>query len=60
MAGESKYGFSEDDELIEQALDDLISCLESKDHKGFIEALKALVHCIKNKEGEHAEPNVEA
>ena len=48
--GVSKYGFSEDDELIESALDELLAAVDSRDHAGFIKAIEALVHCIKNKE----------
>ena len=31
-SGISKYGFGEDDELLEQALKELIQSIESKDH----------------------------
>jgi hypothetical protein len=51
------YGFSEDDALIDGALDDLMAAMESKDHKKMIHALMALIHCVKNKEGEHAAIN---
>jgi 2-phospho-L-lactate transferase/gluconeogenesis factor (CofD/UPF0052 family) len=54
MSGISKYGFSEDDDLIENSLDELISALESKDHKSFVQALKALIQCVKNKEESNA------
>lgn len=48
------YGFSEDDELIEHALDEIIQAIEMKDHKKLIEAVLALVHCIKNRENSDA------
>ena len=51
---ESRYGFDEDDDIIEQALDDLIKAIEAKDHHAVMEALTALIHCIKNKEESHA------
>jgi hypothetical protein len=50
MSGESKYGFSEDDELIESALNELHQAIESKDHKLMLGALSALIDCILNKE----------
>jgi hypothetical protein len=52
LAGVSKYGFSEDDELIESALSELSQAIESKDHKQMMSALSALVDCIMNKESE--------
>ena len=60
MHGESKYGFSEDDELIESALDELMEALDTKDHSKLIQAVKALVHIIKNKEPDDAELHAEA
>jgi hypothetical protein len=54
MSGESRYGFSEDEELIEGVLDELMAALESKDHAKFIEALKAIIQCVRNKEADHA------
>jgi hypothetical protein len=59
-AGESRYGFSEDDDLIESALDDLISALDSKDHEGVMEALRALIHSIKAREDSDAPVHDEA
>lgn len=53
-AGEVRYGFSEDDELIEHALDELMEAMASKDHKKFMSALMALVHCVKNREDSDA------
>lgn len=49
-SGESRYGFSEDDELIEHALDELIQAIESKDHSKLTHAIKALVECVLAKE----------
>lgn len=54
MSGVSKYGFSEDDDLIESALDDLIHAVDQKDHKALMDAIHALVRCIKNKESSDA------
>jgi hypothetical protein len=55
MSGISKYGFSEDDELIEQSLNELIHAVESKDHKQASMALKALIDCVMNKESEKSD-----
>jgi hypothetical protein len=49
MSGVSKYGFSEDDDLVEDALNEVIQALESKNHSQLVEAIKALVMCIRNK-----------
>ena len=48
--GESKYGFSEDDELLEQLLGELMAAYEAKDHVALVDSLKALISLIKNKE----------
>jgi len=48
--GESRYGFSEDDDLIEGALDELMAALESKDHAKIHSAIEALVRFIHSKE----------
>lgn len=53
-AGESRYGYSEDDDLIEHSLDELMEAHAKKDHKGFISAMKALIEFILNKEGSDA------
>ncbi len=50
MSGVSKYGYSEDDELIESSLNELIQAVESKDHKMMMQALKALIDCIMARE----------
>lgn len=60
MAGESRYGFSEDDDLIERSLDELMAAREAKDHAGFMDALKALIECLMNKEGEDARSDEKA
>jgi hypothetical protein len=52
LSGVSKYGFSEDDELIESMLNELVQAIESKDHKQMREALGAIIDCIMNKESE--------
>jgi hypothetical protein len=49
--GESKYGFDEHDDLIEASLDELIQALETHDHAGVMAAIKALVHCLRSKNG---------
>jgi hypothetical protein len=45
-AGEKKYGFDEDDELIESSLNELIHAIETKDHQLMLGALSALIECI--------------
>ena len=55
MSGESKYGLSEDDDLIEGALDELMEAHARKDHKGFMSAMNALIEFILNKEGSDAQ-----
>ncbi len=54
MSGESRYGFSEDDDLIEDALEELIASLHAKDSGKLIQALSALIEVIRNKE-DHAD-----
>lgn len=54
MSGTSKYGFDEDDELIESALHELSHAIESKDHQKLINSIKAIVECLMNK---HSEEN---
>ena len=53
--GESKYGFSEDDELLESLLGELMAAYEAKDHIGLIDALKALIQLIQTKESSDAQ-----
>ena len=52
LSGVSKYGFSEDDELIEASLKELQHAIDTKDHKLMLGALSALIDCIMNKESE--------
>lgn len=52
--GESRYGYSEDDDLIEVALDELMAALESKDGSKIHSAIEALVDFIRNKESADA------
>jgi hypothetical protein len=59
LSGESRYGFSENDELIEHALGELIESIEQKDHVGVIEAIRSLIHCIQEEEGEDAPDSFE-
>jgi hypothetical protein len=54
LSGISKYGFSEDDELIEAALHELSQAIENKDHKQMMSAIEALVDCIMSKENSNA------
>jgi hypothetical protein len=48
--GESRYGFSEDDDLIEQALDELLAALESKDGAKIHSCIEALINLIHSRE----------
>jgi hypothetical protein len=57
MSGVSKYGYSEEDEMVESALDELIQAVQSKDNKQFMEALKALIDCIMAREDESNAPD---
>lgn len=50
ISGESKYGFSDDDNLSEELIHELINSLESKDHKMFMSSLEALIELIRNKQ----------
>ena len=49
-SGESKYGFSEDDNLVEHALDEVIEAMQAKDHKKMVSAIIALIDCIMARE----------
>ena len=49
QVGESKYGFSEDDDLVDTALDELLSAHEDKDIPKMMSALEALIRIIKEK-----------
>lgn len=57
-AGESRYGFTEDDDLIEGSLEELLRAAASKDGRQFMEALEALIHIIYEKEGAHGDASV--
>ncbi len=46
QSGESMYGFSEHDEMCEQALQELMEAADSKDHSKLMEALEALIECL--------------
>lgn len=46
QVGESRYGFSEDDEIKEHSMNELMEAVDSKDHKKLIQAIMALVDCI--------------
>ena len=54
-AGETKYGFSEDDELLESLLGELMAAYEAKDHVALIDSLKALIQLIQSKESADAQ-----
>lgn len=49
ISGESKYGFSEDDELMEDATKELMRGIETKEISAIINAIEALVEIIKSK-----------
>ena len=49
LSGVSRYGFDEDDELIDTALDELIKAMDEKDHKKIIHCIHCLSHFIKNR-----------
>lgn len=59
-SGESRYGFSEDDDLIEGALGELMSALEAKDGGKIHSAIEALVNFIHSKEFEDADLSEDA
>jgi len=50
MSGESKYGYSEDDEIIEQILVEMFTSLEAKDPAMLRNSIKALISIIKKEE----------
>jgi hypothetical protein len=55
ISGESKYGFSEEDDISESAIKELIHALETKDHKMFMSALEALVELIRSSHASSAQ-----
>jgi hypothetical protein len=50
--GEARYAFDEASELVEQALDELIHAIQSKDPKKLVNAIMALIECVIAKESE--------
>lgn len=56
-SGESRYGFSEDDELVEAALNELIHAMDAKDHKKMVAAVMALIDCIMTREQKGQDDN---
>jgi len=52
QAGESRYGFSEDEEIKEKMIEELMHAVESQDHKKAMQALMALIDMIMAKEPE--------
>mgnify|MGYP006919579531 CR=1 FL=1 len=48
--GEARYGYSEDDDIIEQAMDELMAALEAKDGIKVHSAIEALIQFIQSKE----------
>ena len=58
--GESRYGFSEDDDLIEHALDELMHALESKDGAKIHSAIEALVNFIHSRESNASDSSQDA
>jgi hypothetical protein len=46
IVGESKYGFDEDDDIIDSALDELIEAIHDHDHSRSMEAIQALWNCL--------------
>ena len=59
-AGESRYGFTEDDDLIESSLEELMRAHAAKDGRQFMDALEALIHIIQEKEGAHGDASESA
>lgn len=52
MAGpvaESRFGYSEDENMSEDAIKELIQAVESKDSQKLMSSLKALIEIIRNK-----------
>jgi hypothetical protein len=58
--GESRYGFSQDDDIIEQALDELMRALESKDGAKIHSAIEALVNLIHIRESNASDSQEDA
>ncbi len=49
MSGVSKYGFSDEDELMEHACRELVDAYHAKDSKLMMQAMETLVELIRNK-----------
>lgn len=47
--GEVKYGYSEDENMSEDAIKELLAAVESKDASKLMQAISALVEIIRNK-----------
>jgi hypothetical protein len=58
--GESRYGYSEDDDLIEQLLEELMAAYHAKDHAKIHSAIEALVHFIQSKESHASDSSQDA
>jgi hypothetical protein len=58
-AGESMYGFDENDKLVDLILDELVDALKNEDHHLAKEALRALVELITSKESDSATDSLE-
>ena len=50
LSGISKYGFTEDDELKDATVSELIHAVESKDHKKMMNSIHALIDCVMARE----------
>lgn len=48
--GEARYAFDEASELVEQALDELIHAIETKDTQKLVQSIMAVIDCIMAKE----------
>ena len=55
--GESRFGFSEEEELLEHALDELLAAHCNKDSEKLQEAIMSIIHCIINREEANGIPN---
>lgn len=58
--GEARYAFDEPSELVEQALDELIHAIESRDSKKLVMAIMAVIDCVMAKESKQDEASKEA
>lgn len=53
--GEQRFGFSEEDELKEHCMGELMGALEAKDPKRFMDAVVALIEMVLSQEQGQAE-----